>query len=324
MQEIVGEAAVERFFQVGSECVSAPSLRGTAVFAGMTVDDLIEPLAVGRHHILHVGDILQPPLNLHRAGTGLHQFLQRVNAAHILQRQQMTALLYRTAVGILQVELQPAELRAGTPVGTTMEAIFRRIANARITDAQSSVNKHFQLHIGHRLVNRANILHRQLTCQHHSAKAQRAQPLHFFHRPIVGLCGGMHAERRMENGELRTSIGRKPGATDRKNAHVLHEDGIHAGVGQAVDQLLRSLHLIVVDNGVDRYIHLGPKPMGITAQLTNIVHRIAGSHTGTEALCSDVDGIGSMLDGSYAAFQILGRGQQFNGLHLFGMLKITI
>ena len=49
--------------------------------------------------------------------------------------------------------------------------------------------------------------------------------------------------------------------------------------------------------------------MGVAAELGNIVHRITGSGTRTEARCSDVDGVGAMLDGCQAALQVLGRGQ---------------
>ena len=49
--------------------------------------------------------------------------------------------------------------------------------------------------------------------------------------------------------------------------------------------------------------------MGVAAERGNIVHRITGSGTRTEARGSDVDGVGAMLDGCQSALQVLGRGQ---------------
>jgi hypothetical protein len=51
--------------------------------------------------------------------------------------------------------------------------------------------------------------------------------------------------------------------------------------------------------------------MGILAQLSNILDGIACCHTGTKSRRTDVDGVGTMIDGCQATLQILGGRQQF-------------
>ena len=91
--------------------------RGTAVTVGMTGNEGIELLAVGRRDILDIADILQPPFYLERGSTCRHQFLQMLTLVEVLQRQQMTLMLQFATIGIDEVELHPTELRTGPSVG---------------------------------------------------------------------------------------------------------------------------------------------------------------------------------------------------------------
>ena len=65
-------------------------------------------------------------------------------------------------------------------------------------------------------------------------------------------------------------------------------------------------HLVVIDNGIDSGIHLSTKLVGILTKRSDILHRVTRSSTCTEPLWSDVHRIRPMVDGSNAAFQILG------------------
>ena len=85
VQEIGGEAAVERLAQVGLECVADATERRAAVAVGMAGHDGIKLLAVGRHDVLDIAHILEPPLNLKRAGSGLREFLKVAEAVHVAQ-----------------------------------------------------------------------------------------------------------------------------------------------------------------------------------------------------------------------------------------------
>ena len=76
-------------------------------------------------------------------------------------------------------------------------------------------------------------------------------------------------------------------------------------------QLLGSLQFVVIDNGINGDIDLGRELMGIAAQLANVVDTIACCCTGAKLLSTNIDGISTMINGSNAALQILGRCQQF-------------
>ncbi|MET3717920.1 hypothetical protein ABMD26_004168 [Pseudomonas sp. PvP001] len=89
---------------------------------------------------------------------------------------------------------------------------------------------------------------------------------------------------------------------DRRNIQlhdpqVLHDQGIHAGVVQLVDQLARRFQFVVVQDGVER----GEHPRVIAAseghQLGDVAQLVAGVVTRAEAGPADVDGVGAMQDG---------------------------
>ena len=63
-------------------------------------DISIEPLAIGCHHILDIGDILQASFNLERRRACLYQLCQMVALVEILQRQQMALVDELLAVAI--------------------------------------------------------------------------------------------------------------------------------------------------------------------------------------------------------------------------------
>ena len=101
---------------------------------------------------------------------------------------------------------------------------------------------------------------------------------------------------------------RREGTDER---HVLNEDGIDACLCQLVEQAAGVVELIVVDDGVDGDVDLDAVGTGIVAELADVVDAVAGGGTGTEALGTDVDGVGTVVNGGYATFQVLGGSQQF-------------
>ena len=94
----------------------------------------------------------------------------------------------------------------------------------------------------------------------------------------------------------------------REQTHILNEDCIHADAIKFVNELKRVVKFLVINNGIHRNEDLCSKLMCIPAQLRYVLHGITRSSTCTEALCSDVNGIRSMVNGCYAAFKVLGRG----------------
>ena len=90
----------------------------------MVLDYFVEPLTVGRHNVLYVACILESSLNLEGCGTGLTESLDIVDLAHVLERQKMPLMLYSPAIGVFEVEFQPAELCALATVGRPSETIL--------------------------------------------------------------------------------------------------------------------------------------------------------------------------------------------------------
>ena len=158
MEEISGEAAVERLLQVGRKPVAHLSKGSSAIIVGPTAHEVIEFPTIGADHILDIVSRLQPSFNLERADACFGQFLQMVEAVHILQRQQMAVVLYRTAVSVEQIELHPAELSASTPVGRPSEAVLRGVADSGIAHTERTMDKAFQLYSGYCLMDGLNLI----------------------------------------------------------------------------------------------------------------------------------------------------------------------
>ena len=95
---------------------------------------------------------------------------------------------------------------------------------------------------------------------------------------------------------------------EREQSHILNENRINADAIKFINELKRVVKFLVIDNGVYRDKDLGTKLMSIPTQLRYVLYGITGSSTCTKALCSDVNGIRSMVNGCYAAFKVLGRG----------------
>ena len=52
--------------------------------------------------------------------------------------------------------------------------------------------------------------------------------------------------------------------------------------------------------------------MGILGQLAQVGKGVAGSCTGSILGCSDIDGIGTVIDGFDATLEVLGGGKEFD------------
>ena len=93
----------------------------------------------------------------------------------------------------------------------------------------------------------------------------------------------------------------------RQHRHVLNQNGIDTRCLQLLQQQTCRFQFVVEYKGVDGHIDLRIELVGILTQLRNVVGRITCRHTSPKALGTDIDGIGTMTDGSHAASQILGR-----------------
>ena len=117
LEEVVGIATIESLLQIWHEGVIDMTSGGTAILLRIHRYQLIQRLIVGSHHILHIVDVLQSALYLEGRGTGVSQLLEMSNLTEVLEREQVSLVLYLLVVGVEEVELHTAELGALTTVG---------------------------------------------------------------------------------------------------------------------------------------------------------------------------------------------------------------
>ena len=94
-----------------------------------------------------------------------------------------------------------------------------------------------------------------------------------------------------------------------KHGHILNQDSIRSRFRQICQQLAGRLQFVIIDNSVDRHIDLRTEGMGIVAEFPDVINTISHSRPCTKAQCTDIDGIGAMVDGCHTIFQILGGGK---------------
>ena len=99
----------------------------------------------------------------------------------------MAVVFHHSAVSILEIELQSAELGTLTTVGTSSKTILRGIACTRVAHTKCSMHEHLQFNIGHSLMDGTNLLQRQFPGKHDSGEAHITKLPHPLYRPVVGL-----------------------------------------------------------------------------------------------------------------------------------------
>ena len=214
----------------------------------------------------------------------------------------MTVVLNHLSFGIDKVELQPAELRTLSTVCRTLETVLRGIALPAIAYAQRSMYKDFKLHVGVFGVYLGYLIYRQLTGEHHTLESKSPEPLHLVGGAVVGLGAGMH---------LQTYV-----TQHGDESHVLHENGIRPSFPNAFEQTAHTVYLVVINDGVYRDIHPCAKLVCIAAEPGDVVCAVTRGGTSTEMVGTNIHGIGTMVDGSYATFQVFCRCQQFQCLYV--------
>ena len=206
---------------------------------------------------------------------------------------------------ILEGEFQSAELGAGTTVGTPAEAVLRGITHPGEAHTERPVDESLELHLRHLLMDGAHLIEREFPGQHHPGKSLAIEPSHLSSIAVVGLCAGVQFH-------LRAA---QPLPATGEQSHVLHEEGIGAGIGQFLHQVPHLRHLLIIDQGIEGDIDLGLELVRMTAQAPYVIDRVDSGGPGTKLRCAYIDSVGTMVDGGDTALQVLGRCQQFQFSH---------
>lgn len=149
-------------------------------------------------------------------------------------------------------------------------------------------------HVGHGGMNGCYFIDRELTGKYYTTKACLLKGEHPLGSTVIGLCGCMESY----GGEIHA-----------KNLHVLHEDGIDTGLIELPDETFGLGEFVGMQEGVDCDKDFHGIAVGIVAELTNVIDRVTGSDTSTKTRSSDIDSIGTMINGCDTTLQILGGGQ---------------
>ena len=155
--------------------------------------------------------------------------------------------------------------------------------------------------VGHLAVDVGNLVDRQFAGQHHSAEALTGQPAHLAGGAVVGLRRGMDGQADV--------------LSHAHHSHVLHQHGIGTARMQLLQQTSGVSQFVIEYNGIDRHVDPCPVAMSIVAEASDVVHAVACRSPCAKPPCTDIDGIGPVVDGRYAALQVAGRGKQFERSH---------
>ena len=134
-------SAVERFCEVRHKRVVTGANRGTSVFVGVLCYNLVKRLAVSCHHVLDISNVLQSALNLKRTDARLSHVLKVLYLAHVLQREQMSVVLYFVSLAVDEAIFHSAQLRTLAPVSATLKTMLRGVAQSGEADTQRAVHK---------------------------------------------------------------------------------------------------------------------------------------------------------------------------------------
>ena len=141
-----------------------------------------------------------------------------------------------------------------------------------------------------------NLFQIQFARQHDLAEAGILQKARLLRRADVRLRAGMQLDWRQVHFQ---------------QAHVLDDDGIHAGVVQLPDLLAHGLQLVVAQDGVLRDEDACMVAVCVLHQARNVLHAVGGVHARAKGRAADVDGIGAMVDGFDADIGVTGGAEQF-------------
>ena len=174
------------------------------------------------------------------------------------------------------------------------------VALAGIGDAQRAVDEVFDDGVGrHGSAHLGDFLEGQFARQHDLRKADVGQEARLLRRADVALGRCMQIDGRQ---------------VEFQQAHVLHDQRIHAGVVTVVSQFARGFQLGIVQDGVERDVDARVEAVRVFHQFGDVGDRIAGLVARAECGAADIDRIGAVQDRFAADGGSLRGGEQFERL----------
>ncbi len=294
VHEIVGRTAIEGLFRLRREQEGAAPRRA-ALVRRKAGQNRVELLPVVRRDVLHVGQVLQPTLDLERADAGRDQRAQVGALVVVLQGQQVLVLGDDLTVLIGERVGQAAGLRAVAAVGAAPGLRVADVAQAAVADAQRAVDEELKRGRGV-FGDLADLFQRQLACQHHLRETDGFEKTRLLDRADVGLRAGVQFDRRQ---------------IEFKQAHVLHDQRVGAGFVNLPDEAARFFQFLVLEDRVQRDQYACVVAMREGCEPLDVADGIAGIGARAESRAADIHRVGAMNDRFHAEIGVFCRGEQF-------------
>jgi hypothetical protein len=156
--------------------------------------------------------------------------------------------------------------------------------------------------------NGGNLVHRQFAGQHDLRETGIFEECHFGRIAIVGLRAGMQLDWWQIHFE---------------QSHILHDQRIGPCFVSLPGHLAGPVEFVIAQDGVEGDKHFGIEAMGVAAEAFDIGQRIASIGTGTKGRATDINGVGTMVDGFNAEIGVLGRRKEFERVVGAGHLDLV-
>ena len=169
------------------------------------------------------------------------------------------------------------------------------IALAAIAHAEGSLHKGLELD-GCVAADLLHLLEGGLAGQNNATETYALKELDAGQVGVVGLGTGVQLDGRQ---------------VALKQAEVLNNGGIDTCFIELMEHAHSIVHLVVEEEGVDGGEDPGVIDMGIAGQLLDVGKGVDGGRPCPEGRGSDVDGVGTVVDGFDALLAVFGRREEF-------------
>lgn len=194
-------------------------------------------------------------------------------------------------VGSRYIVGEAAWLGALTAIGGATSAEETHVALATIRYAQRTMDESLKAD-GCLSGNVGNLLDRQLASQNHLGETHLLPKEHLVGGTVVALRGGVELDG--------WHIASKEGG-------ILDDEDIHADVVELPCDGASVGNLIVEKEGIESHVDTRAESVGMAHEGGDIVDSIGSCFASSKLRRTDVDGIGSVVNGRDAALKILGR-----------------
>ena len=295
VHEVVCATAVEPLLGLRRERKRAAAATAPSIFRA-ALEQCIEQLSVVRGDILHRRHVLIAPFNLEAANASICQCFKVFALVVVLHAQHVLVVRHDAPEAVLHRVGQAAFLRAVAAVGAAAGVRMANEALAAVGHAQRTVDEELEFRFLHFRGDGADLLQGEFACQYQLREPGILQEPRLLWGANVGLGAGMQLDGRQ---------------VQFQQAHVLNNQGIHAGFVELPGLAPRRFQFVIPQDGVHRHEDAGPEAMGVLSQARNFCYRVARLVAGAHGRAANVDGVRAMVDSLDADIGISGGGEQF-------------